>query len=182
MSHLAASSEAEAIYAKALRLETKIGGLDEAEKLYRRFWELAPEDPRGPNKVGVCCALRGNLDGAEEHFQKALELDPQYPPALTNLGNVLLERNNLEGAVVRYEEALRYDPDYSAAHNNLAAALKRMGSIRPAVQHLRQAQRSMRKEDREAARKDAQRGCGSSGSKAVILLAAGVLTYGVFWR
>ncbi|MDA8346527.1 MAG: tetratricopeptide repeat protein [Thermaerobacter sp.] len=180
MRHLAQSNEAEALYTKAERHET-VGELDEAEDLYRQFSDLLPDDPRGPNKLGVCQALRGQLDNAERFFQQALALNPQYPPALTNLGNILLERHNLEGAVAKYEEALLHDPDYSPAHNNLAAALKRMGQFQPAVQHLRQAHRSWRRQDRQRMRREAQ-GCTARGTTVLVLASVGVLSLGVFWR
>lgn len=182
MKHLPSPSDAEATYAKAVRLEATIGRLDEAEELYRAFCAMAPEDARGPNKLGVCKALRGQFDDAEVQFRRALALNPKFPPALTNLGNVLLERQDVEGAMALYEQALAEDPDYSAAHNNLAAALKKRGDLHSAVQHLRQAHRSTRKRDREKLRDDVQRGCFSRGATVLVLASVGLLSLGVFWR
>ncbi len=181
MRQLTQSNDAEAIYTEAARHEA-IGGLDKAEALYRQFAQLAPQDPRGPNKLGVCKALQGNLDEAEQLFAAALSLNPQFAPALTNLGNILLERNDVDGAVAKYEQALQFDPDYSSAHNNLAAALKRMGKLQPAVQHLKQAQRLARRQDRDSARSQMPGGCGFSGTTALLLASLGVLSLGTFWR
>ena len=143
---------------------------------------MTPQDPRGPNKLGVLRALRGRLDDAEAHFQQALELDPKFPPALTNLGNVLLERGDAEQAIKLYEEALAIDPNYSSAHHNMAAALKKLGHYRPMVQHLKDAQKAFREAERQNVRKE-MTGCMSRGGTAtVFLVAVGILGISAFWR
>ncbi len=156
--------------------------MQEAQALYLQFTELRPQDPRGPNKLGVLQALLGQFDASEQLFRQALELDGKFAPALTNLGNVFLERGNAEEAVRLYEEALTYDPNYSSAHHNMAAALKKLGRIRPMVQHLKDAQKAFRDTEREHARKE-MTGCMSRGGPTtVLLIAAGVLQIAAFWR
>ncbi len=156
--------------------------MDEARELYLRFAEIRPQDPRGPNKLGVLKALLGQFEEAEHLFRNALELDPKFAPALTNLGNIFLERGNAEEAVGLYEEALEIDPNYSAAHHNMAAALKKLGHIRPMVQHLKDAQKAFRETERTNARKEMS-GCMSRGGQTtVLLIAAGLLQIAAFWR
>ncbi len=156
--------------------------MQEAEELYLRFAELRPQDPRGPNKLGVLRALLGQFEEAEQLFRNSLELEPKFAPALTNLGNIYLERGNAEEALHMYEEALEIDPNYSAAHHNMAAALKKLGHIRPMVQHLKDAQKAFRETERQSARKEMS-GCMSRGGHTtVLLIAVGLLQIAAFWR
>jgi len=173
--------EAESAYVEAQEAERR-GRVEEAEVLYKRFQELKPNDPRGPNKLGVLRALLGEFDAAQQQFQAALDLDPKFPPALTNMGNIFLEQGNAEEAVRLYEEALTIDPNYSPAHHNMAAALKKLGRIRPMVQHLKDAQKAFRDTERESVRKEMS-GCMSRGGKTTVLLVAvGLLHVAAFWR
>ncbi|EQD50350.1 TPR-repeat protein, partial [mine drainage metagenome] len=112
--------EPEAIYESAVEAE-KRGELDRAEGLYIRFKSVSPTDPRGPNKLGVICALRRDMEGADRYFREALHLDSKHVPALTNMGNLLLESGQTDDAISYYEEALHWDPDYVPAHRNIAA-------------------------------------------------------------
>lgn len=172
----------ERTYGEAADAERR-GDLERAERLYRQFAAMRPEDPRGPNKLGVVCALGRDFDGAERNFRRALALDPRYVPALTNMGNVLLERGRYEEALGYYEEALHGDPDYVPAHTNMAAALKKLNRISEMVAHLKHAQRRAREAERHAIQKDVGRGCTGRGKGATILLVAvGLLPFGVFWR
>lgn len=157
--------------------------MEQAQALYRRFVELKPEDPRGPNKLGVLQALLGHFEDAEQLFRASLEIDAKFAPALTNLGNIYLEQGNAEEAVRLYEEALAIDPNYSSAHHNMAAALKKLGHIRPMVQHLKDAQKAFRDTERDHARKEMS-GCMSrgGGTTTVLLVAVGVLQIAAFWR
>jgi len=181
VSQLPTEHDAEEIYQQAVQAE-RSHHFDEAERLYRRFAELSPQDPRGPNKIGVILAVRGELDAADAAFRQALSLDPKYAPALTNSGNIRLEHDQLEEAVALYEQALTYAPDYGPAHNNLAAALKRLRRYRPMVQHLKHAQRVERRTDRERARNEVK-GCSfRGGTTTILLVVVGLLPFGVFWR
>lgn len=172
----------ERTYGEAGEAERR-GDLGKAEQLYRQFAAMRPEDPRGPNKLGVVCALHHDFDGAERYFRQALVLDSRHVPALTNMGNVLLERGQPEEALGYYEEALRWDPDYVPAHTNMAAALKKLHRISEMVSHLKHAQRRTREAERHRIQKDVGRGCmGRGRGPTVALLAIGLLPLGVFWR
>ncbi len=162
--------------------EERRGNVGQARALYLQFMELRPQDPRGPNKLGVLQALLGQFDAAEQLFRKSLDLDAKFAPALTNLGNVFLEQGNPEEALRFYEEALTYDPNYSSAHHNMAAAMKKLGRIRPMVQHLKDAQRAFRESERQNVRKDMTGCMGRGGTTTVFLVAVGLLQMAAFWR
>lgn len=171
----------EGIYQQGTEAE-KSRDYDRAEGLYLRFRSLAPDDARGPNKLGVICALRRDLDGAEKYFQEALRIDSRNVAAITNIANLLLERGQAQEAIQHYEEALHWDPDYLPAHRNIAAALKKERRISEMVQHLKYAQRHARQEERRNIQKEVRQGCGNRGKTTMILLlAVGVLQFGVHW-
>src|SRR5437868_135703 len=53
------------------------GELDDAEKLYRRILEVAPDQPDGLHFLGVLLHQRGQSDAALELIQKSIAIAPE---------------------------------------------------------------------------------------------------------
>jgi len=125
----------------------RIGELDEAEQLLRRWLAISGPDARTQEtaaaygNLGVVLRTRGELNGAEAMHRKALEIDEQlgWPEGvannLGNLANVLLTRGDLDGAEAMHRKALAINeklglPD-GVANNyaNLGVILRTRGDL-----------------------------------------------------
>jgi Flp pilus assembly protein TadD len=56
--------------------------------------QIAPEDPKVYNLLGVLSKVSGRPDEAVKYLQTALRIDPNYTNAKTNLDRVLVERKS----------------------------------------------------------------------------------------
>jgi predicted TPR repeat methyltransferase len=105
------------------------GELDEAETLYRRVLDAAPEYPDALHFLGVLLHHRDRSDAAIELIERSIALDPARAGRYNNLGNVLVERGRLEDATTAYRRSVEIEPGNADAHNNLGALLKAQGRI-----------------------------------------------------
>lgn len=69
------------------------GDLQSAESHFRRYLELAPEEPRPYDCFGVLHLRQGRLDDAERLFEAALKHDPEFTVSRENLARVEVERS-----------------------------------------------------------------------------------------
>jgi len=109
--------------ALAVRLH-HAGGLDDAEKLYRRILEAAPDHPDALHYLGVLVHQRGDSDAGIELIRRSIRLGREEPDRFNNLGNVLVERGSLDEAADAYLKAIALDPHHANAHGNLGAVRK----------------------------------------------------------
>jgi len=98
--------------------------IDEAEALYRRALELAPNLPETHTDVGMVEGMRGRMDEALRHLDEALRINPAYAPAYYHRGQVRSRMRELDRAIDDFEHALRYAPGFAEAHFRLAMALQ----------------------------------------------------------
>jgi predicted TPR repeat methyltransferase len=98
--------------------------LDDAELLYRRILEAAPEQPDAMHFLGVLSHQRGRSDAAIELIERSIALDPQHADRYNNLGNVLVESDRLPQATDAYKKAIDLQPGHADAYNNLGTVLR----------------------------------------------------------
>lgn len=113
--------------------------LDEAEGIYRRLLEIAPNDVDLRHYLGVLLAQRGDLVGAEASIRLAIERAPDYVAAHNNLGNILCQQKRFAEAEAQYRRVLALLPGDAAAHNNLGAVLRGRGDLDGAIDAFRSA-------------------------------------------
>lgn len=106
---------------------------------WKKALELAPEESRSHNSLGVALAETGKMDEAIEHYRKALALNPQYPEACNNLGEALIGKGAAGEAIAQFERAVQLDPGYAIARANLGLILARTGQTDEAILHLEKA-------------------------------------------
>jgi tetratricopeptide (TPR) repeat protein len=132
-----------------LRLATlrlRAGDLEAAERHYRRFYELRPEEGR-PRLVrfhlGRALQLlrAGDTQGAIARYRQALELDPEQPRASALLGLALLNAGQSAEARGFLEQALREWPERADLHASLARAAGEEGRFGEAADQYREALR-----------------------------------------
>ena len=101
------------------------GYLDNAELLYRRILEVAPEQSDAMHFFGVLLHHRGRSGEAVELIRRSIALDPGTADRYNNLGNVLVECGRAgRGRRSLPQRARRCSPDMPMPGNNLGAALR----------------------------------------------------------
>jgi Flp pilus assembly protein TadD len=110
---------------------------DAAVPAWRKALELAPDDARAHNNLGVALAENGKIDEALAEYRRSLELDARSSQTENNLGSALAEAGKMDEAAACFAKALELDPDNPRAHNNLGSALAESGRLAEAIEHLR---------------------------------------------
>jgi len=116
-------SEAMALAIRAHQL----GQLDDAQLLYSRILDVAPEEPNAMHFLGVLLHQRDRSDEAVDLIRRSIALDPSLADRHNNLGNVLVEREQIAEAVDAYRQAIALFPRHADAHNNLGALFSAQG-------------------------------------------------------
>jgi predicted TPR repeat methyltransferase len=118
--------------ALALQIHRR-GHLVEAEILYRKIIEAAPDYADAHHFLGVLMHQRGNSDAAVELINQSIALNPGEPNYYNNLGNVLAEVGRLAEAADAYEKVIALAPEHANAQNNLGALPKARGQFAEAA-------------------------------------------------
>jgi len=91
----------------------------EANELYRRVLETAPEHPRALHYAGVLAHQQGRNEEALALIERSLALVPHQADWYSNLGIVFQSDDRLDRAIDSYRRAIALDPSHANAHNNL---------------------------------------------------------------
>lgn len=101
--------------------------LVEAQELYRRVLEMAPNHPHALHYAGVLAHQRGRSAEAVALIERSLALMPDQPDWYSNLGIVFQSDGNLDAAITAYRRAIAIDPSHANAHSNLGVLLRATG-------------------------------------------------------
>ncbi|WP_151898920.1 tetratricopeptide repeat protein [Nitrosospira lacus] len=112
--------------ALALQIHRR-GHLTEAETLYRKVLDIAPDSADAQHFLGVLLHQGGDSDLGIELIRKSIALNPFEPNYYNNFGNVLVEMERLAEATDAYKKVIALAPDHANAHNNLGALSKAFG-------------------------------------------------------
>jgi predicted TPR repeat methyltransferase len=112
----------------AIRLQQNEQWTD-ADDIYRRILEVAPDNPDALHYSGVLAHQQGRSEQAVVLLQRSLELEPDRADWYSNLGIVLRDRMKLDEAIVAFEHAITLDPNHANAHNNLGVVLRAQGRV-----------------------------------------------------
>ena len=117
----------------------KTGHLPQAEAIYQRILQVAPDHPGALHFLGLIAAQVGKYEIAIELMSKALVFKPDYAEAHCNLGNAFRNHGRLEEAVANYHKALALKPDFPEAYGNLGNVLKDQNKLEEAIASYRNA-------------------------------------------
>ena len=111
---------------EALHLALKLhkgNALPEAERLYGRILESAPDNLNALHFLGLLCHHQNRHDEAASLIGRIITLAPDNADAHNNLGNVLEGLGRGMEAEACYRKAIALYPDHGPAHNNLGVVL-----------------------------------------------------------
>ena len=105
----------------------KNGQTEDAERLYRKIFAVAPDHPVALHYSGVLAHQQGRSEEGVALIHRSLEADPAQADWHNNLGIVLKGLGRLDAAALAYRQAIALDADHAKAHNNLGIVLKQQG-------------------------------------------------------
>ncbi|MBN1142780.1 MAG: VCBS repeat-containing protein [Bacteroidales bacterium] len=86
--------------------------LEEAEKEFLRFIELAPKEKLGYANLGLTYLRMGKYPEAEKQLLKGIDIDPKDPDIRLIMATVYKMQDNMQGAVNQLQEALKSTPGH----------------------------------------------------------------------
>lgn len=120
------------LFQQALSLHEQ-GRLDDAEAIYRRILETAPQNPDLHNLLGLIAQAKDLHSEAVNWFYQAVKLAPNHAPFYFNLAISLDADNKPIEAIEAYQDALRLQPDFKEACYNLGTTYLNQGQKTDAV-------------------------------------------------
>ena len=105
-----------------------------AEKFFRFYCELAPDQPMGWNNLAGVLRDTSRFDEAIDVARSAIMRMPEQPLLWNTLGTILVELSDFAQAAVFYKEALRLDPNFTRAWHNLGYGLHHTGPLDEALE------------------------------------------------
>lgn len=118
----------------------KRGWLGKELRLWRRRFEVAPEDPEASERIGWILWFTGHADQALPMLEKTVAQRPAGEWGHFYLGNAYLALRNYPEAERRYRTLLESHPDHSSAHAGVIWTLLAAGKDEAARSRLRQFQ------------------------------------------
>lgn len=103
--------------------QEKAGQSAEAEKLYKKALDVAPNDAAALLAYGHLLDRRGDMAEAKKVYRKACAKNPKNATAQNDLGLCLHRQGELEDSAKALQEAVRLQPDRKLYRNNLATVL-----------------------------------------------------------
>lgn len=111
----------------------RIGLNPVAEKFFRMYCELEPDQPMGWNNLAGVLRDTSRFDEAIEIARAAIMRMPEQPLLWNTLGTILVEQSDFAQAAIFYREALRLDPAFARAWHNLGFGLHHTGPLNEAL-------------------------------------------------
>jgi predicted O-linked N-acetylglucosamine transferase (SPINDLY family) len=111
----------------------RAGRLADAEALYRRVLEHAPEYPDALHLLGVLAGQAGHVDAAIDLIARAIAVAPDVAEYHNNLGKSRRRAGRLDEAVASLRHAIALNPGLADAHNSLGTALRDQGRLDEAI-------------------------------------------------
>ena len=105
----------------------KDGRLDEADEIYGKLLELAPDHPGVRHYAGVLAHQRGESDHGVALIEQSLALQPDQADCYSNLGIIFKAQGKVDEAVAAYERAIALNPTHAGAYCNLGVLLSAQG-------------------------------------------------------
>jgi tetratricopeptide (TPR) repeat protein len=119
----------------------RMGQLEQAEAIYGRVCELAPELAEAPFAMGVALMNNGDHERAVALFDQALELDPERAEVYFCLGVLHNQRSEFRAALEDFQRAVELKPDYAEAYYNMKDSFEGLRDFDSSMEMLQKATR-----------------------------------------
>ena len=129
----AACSTADSLFQKALVLHQS-GQISQAEVLYRKVLQVAPNHSNALQSLGVMAFQIGKHRVALELIDKAIQISPRDATAHHNRGNILSRLQQYRAALESYDNVIGLRPDFAEAYLNRGCALFELYQYRAALE------------------------------------------------
>ncbi len=107
-----------------------LGRPQEAEQLYRRAIEMAPERPEPHENLAGLLASTERLEPAIASYEQAVELGASSAKLFSNLGVLHMRTGSPARGLAAFRKAAEVDPDDYGANLNLALYYTQNGAVR----------------------------------------------------
>jgi aspartate beta-hydroxylase len=114
------------------------GKVAEAEKLFERLLDTAPDHVQALNAIALSALRNGNGSRALQLIERAVAADPQDPLSAHHLGRIRDTMGDLQGSIAAHRTAVSLRPEFHLSRIYLAEGLERSGDRpRAVVQYAR---------------------------------------------
>jgi predicted TPR repeat methyltransferase len=96
----------------------------QADAVYQKLLEVAPEHPDLLHFSGVVAHQQGRHEDGIALIQRSLAVQPEQANCFANLGVIFKALGRLDEATAAYEKAIAIDPGHANAYNNLGVLLR----------------------------------------------------------
>ncbi|WP_309627806.1 tetratricopeptide repeat protein [Brevundimonas sp.] len=121
------------------RLAARLGHLDIAEKLLRKFLLVQPGHVEGTNNLACVLRDQKRYQEAIDTLRDLIQIEQADPTLWNTLGTVLSDQGQMKESLTFFDEALRIDPAFAKARYNRANALQPLGQAEQALADLDEA-------------------------------------------
>lgn len=118
------------------RLAQRLGHLEIAEKLIRKFLAAQPGDVDGTNNLACVLRDQNRYGEAVDVLRDLLAIEPGSAVLWNTLGTVMSDQGDMSTALTFFQEALRLEPDFAKARYNRANARQPLGDFEGALEDL----------------------------------------------
>jgi protein O-GlcNAc transferase len=114
------------------------GRLAEAESIYRKLLEVAPDNADVVQLLGLVTYHTGRFPEALQLMERSIAMQPQVARYYINLGPLLIDLGRFAEAAAACETAIRLEPGSSIAFYNLGLAREKLRQFEAAIAAYRQ--------------------------------------------
>lgn len=118
------------------RLAQRLGHLDIAEKLLRKFLSVEPGHVEGTNNLACVLRDQKRYQEAIDTLRDLIQIEQGDPTLWNTLGTVLTDQGQMRESLTFFDEALRLDPKFAKALYNRANAYQPLGEPERALADL----------------------------------------------
>lgn len=118
------------------RLAQRLGHLDIAEKLLRKFLVMQPGHVEGANSLACVLRDQKRYQEAIDVLRDMIQIEQADPTLWNTLGTVLTDQGQMRESLTFFDEALRLDPNFAKALYNRANAYQPLGEAERALADL----------------------------------------------
>lgn len=123
---------------------SELGRHDEAIAMFRRYVELAPDEPNSHDSLALGLQWAGRyLEGVKE-YERALALKRDFGIAIIHLGNAYFQQGRYREAINQYQNCIHYeftDLDRGRGYHSLAVVFRSQGKLNEAERAARETAR-----------------------------------------